>query len=309
MKKAAAATIGFFDGVHRGHLFLVEQLCREASVRGLRPVVITFDRHPRQVLCDSWQPQLLTTLSEKERLLRQTGIDRLVVLHFDEELSRLSASDFMQHVLKEQLGVQMLLTGYDNHFGHRTKGTDEGFDDYVRYGQTMGIDVVEAQPLMLEGQAVSSSRIRRLLTQGEVEQAARCLGRPYELCGEVVEGEQVGRQIGFPTANLQLQSSCLLMPEDGVYAVRVNLMDDDRQRMGVTNIGMRPTFDGHRHTIETHILDFHRSIYRQPMTIRFVARLRSEQHFDSAETLARQMAADVQRAKEILQSQNPSLNS
>ena len=306
---AVAATIGFFDGVHRGHEFLVQQLRERAAAGGWQSMVVTFDRHPRQVLHSDWQPELLCTLHDKELMLRRTGIDHLVVLPFDMQLASLSARDFMQQVLRDRLGVRLLLTGYDNRFGHRTQNSHEGFSDYVRYGSELGIEVVCGQPLLLDGEAISSSRVRRLLSEGRVEDAARCLGRPYELCGEVVHGEQMGRRMGFPTANLQLESGCLLVPRDGVYAVEVVLPNDDQQLTGVTNIGMRPTFDGHCHTIETHILDFRRSIYHQPMTIRFVARLRSEQHFDSADTLARQMTADVRKAKEIIQSQKPSLHS
>ena len=292
-----AATIGFFDGVHRGHEFLVEQLRERAAAGGWESMVVTFDRHPRQVLHDDWQPELLCTLHDKERLLRQTGIDHLVVLPFDLQLAGLSARDFMRQVLSERLGVRLLLTGYDNRFGHRTKDSREGFNDYVRYGSELGMEVVCGQPLMLDGEAVSSSRVRRLLSEGCVEDAARCLGRPYELCGEVVHGEQVGRRMGFPTANLQLESTCLLVPRDGVYAVRATLPSDGSSWMGVTNIGRRPTFDGHRQTIETYILDFDRRIYGEKLRIGFLERLRDEQHFDSAEALAKQMREDVGRVR------------
>ena len=293
-----AATIGFFDGVHLGHEYVVSQLLRHAKERGLVSMVVTFDRHPRQVLHADGQPQQLSTLREKETLLRQTGIDYLVVLPFDDQMANLSAHDFMQHVLLEQLGVELLLTGYDNHFGHRTADSSEGFEDYVRYGQALGIEVVCGQPLILDGQAVSSSRIRRLLSEGKVEAAARCLGRHYGLQGQVVHGEQVGRQIGFPTANLSKTSQ--MIPWRGVYAVEVSLQGSEMPLAGVTNIGMRPTFDGDRQTIETHILDFHREIYDEQITIHFISRLRDEQHFRCADALAGQMAVDVAKAREIL---------
>ena len=322
-----AATIGFFDGVHRGHQFLIEQLQCEARKRGLRSVVITFDRHPRQVLQPWWQPSLLLSLTEKERLLRQTGIDDLVVLHFDEQMAALSAHDFMQQVLRQQLGVRLLLTGYDNRFGHRSKGSIEGFEDYVAYGNELGIEVVKAPPcpaVMIDGTVdgeshtatVSSSLVRRLLSEGRVAEAATCLGRHYALQGTVVHGQQKGRTMGFPTANLQLNDDCQLVPQNGVYAV-VATIDVERATLNVerscasdqresktffamTNIGLRPTFEGHRQTIETHIFGLDADLYGRQLTVEFVERLRSEQPFPSPDALARQMALDAATAQQLL---------
>lgn len=320
-----AATIGFFDGVHRGHQYVVQQLLEQAALRGLQSMVVTFDRHPRQVVQTDWQPLLLSTLEEKERLLAQTGIDVLVILPFDEQLATLSAHDFMQQVLKEQLGVSMLLTGYDNHFGHREQGKTEGFDDYVAYGRELGIDVVCGFGLQLKdfrlqtieerlktsdyrlqntdnGCYVSSSLVRLLLSEGRVEEAACCLGRPYEICGIVAHGEQMGRKIGFPTANITISSNRMI-PKRGVYAVRVLLTSDPStltSYQGMTNIGLRPTFDGHHQTIETNIFDFNGDLYGQSLTIQFMARLRDEQSFENAEALALQMQNDEQQARKIL---------
>ena len=306
-----AATIGFFDGVHRGHQFLIEQLQCEAQKRGLRSVVITFDRHPRQVLCPDWKPRLLTTLQEKGRLLLQTGIDDLVVLHFDEQMAALSAHDFMQQVLRQKLGVRLLLTGYDNRFGHRTAGSNEGFEDYVSYGNVLGIEVVKAPPCpavtlhdTVDGDShaatVSSSLIRRLLSEGRVAEAATCLGRPYALQGTVVHGQQKGRTMGFPTANLQLNDDCQLVPQNGVYAVVATIDVERATFKAMTNIGLRPTFEGHRQTIETHIFDFDADLYGRQLTVEFVERLRSEQPFPSPEALARQMALDAATAQQLL---------
>lgn len=296
-----AATIGFFDGVHRGHQYLMEQLRRLAAERSLLPMVITFDRHPRQVLHGGWQPCLLSTLEEKEALLRQTGIGRLVVLPFDEELAALSARDFMRKVLREQLGVRLLLTGYDNHFGHREKGCAEGFPDYVGYGQELGLEVVCGQPLVVDGTSVSSSLVRQTLGEGRVEEAARLLGRPYALSGTVEHGEQQGRRMGFPTANLHVATPEKLIPAGGVYAVRVQLENDSRSWPAMTNIGQRPTFgEGHLQTIETHLLGFSGDLYGRRITLSFVRRLRDEQHFSSPEALARQMAIDAEQCKNIL---------
>ena len=306
-----AATIGFFDGVHRGHRYVLQQLCLQAQERCLPSMAITFDRHPRQVVDTSWHPLLLTTLDEKIELLRQTDIDLLVLLPFDEQMASLSACDFMRIVLKERLGVSMLLTGYDNRFGHRTADSQEGFDDYVKYGRETGIDVICGEGLHIppltshlspHTSYISSSLIRRLLGEGRVVEAAQCLGRPYSLSGNVVHGFQKGRTMGFPTANISADK-CRLVPADGVYAVRVSLpLSSSRLSplTGITNIGMRPTFDGHQRSIETHILDFEGDLYGRNISIGFVARLRDEQHFESPEELAQQMACDAEAAKRVL---------
>lgn len=296
-----AATIGFFDGVHLGHQFLLGRLCQAARERGMRSMAVTFDRHPRQVLHSDWQPQLLTTLAEKQRLLALTGIDVLVVLPFSEEMAALSARDFMQQVLVRQLGVALLMTGYDNRFGHdRT----ETFADYEGYGRQLGIDVVAAPcyeaPLPL---TPSSSAVRRLLSDGCVEQAAQLLGRPYTLRGTVVHGRQVGRQMGFPTANIEPEESCLLVPRKGVYAVRVGMGNSSERTeaaAGITNIGVRPTFGSGGLSIETHILGDCGDLYGQALTIAFIGRLRSEQAFDTPAELTRQMAIDAEKARQLL---------
>ena len=296
LTERSCATIGFFDGVHRGHRFLIEQLRQLACRRGERSMVVTFERHPRQVICPDWQPQLLTSLEEKESLLAATGIDVMVVLRFDAAMAALSAQAFMSRVLKDRLNVDALLAGYDNRFGH---GRTEGFDDYVGYGKTIGIDVVGAEALMQQESAVSSTRIRRFISEGRVGEAADCLGRRYTLSGNVVHGEQVGRQLGFPTANIVPEDSQKLLPADGVYAVEV-WTDDGRKVAGVMNIGTRPTFNGHSRTLEVHLLDFSGDLYNRRLTVSFAARLRDECTFTSADALQQQMNLDVNNAREIL---------
>ena len=284
-----AATIGFFDGVHQGHRFLINHLKETAKGKGQHTMVITFERHPRQVLHSDWQPQLLTTLNERIALLEQTGIDTLVVLRFDEAMAQLSACEFMQQVLHDDLHVATLLTGYDNRFGH---DRSEGFNDYVRYGRQMGLEVLLGTPYHIDNQNISSSLVRRLLTNGDVAEAARCLGRPYSFSGCVVHGKQIGRQLGFPTANLQVDDACRLIPKAGVYAVSVSIDGDNRQYQGMMNIGTRPTFEGHRQTLEVNIFEFHDDIYGKRVSIDFLNRIRSEQHFSSADELVSQMKQD-----------------
>ena len=291
------ATIGFFDGVHRGHSFLIRQLKELAERLGERSMVITFERHPRQVINPEWQPQLLTTLKEKERLVSEAGVDVMVVLRFDAAMAALSAREFMERVLRERLNVDTLLTGYDNRFGH---GRTEGFEDYVGYGRQTGVDVVRAEALTVAGCAVSSSRIRRLLGQGDVAEAAVCLGRRYELWGKVVHGEQIGRRIGFPTANIEPDDGLKQLPGDGVYAVQACIEGNSEQLPGVMNIGWRPTFEGHRRTLEVHLLDFTGDVYGRRLGVEFVERLRGERQFESAEELTRQMGLDAEAAREGL---------
>ena len=270
----------------------------------MKSMAITFDRHPREVVQKGWQPQLLTTLDEKCALLTKTGVDMLVVLSFDEAMAALTARQFMEEVLSYRLGVELLLTGYDNRFGHDRKET---FTDYVAYGQELGIEVVCAQPLRTNGTAAqitqqtrrggmvertfSSSLVRRLLAEGDVKTAAECLGRHYSIGGHVVHGEHKGHGLGFPTANLLPDEPLKLIPARGAYAVEA-LLPDGTRRHAMTNIGTRPTFHGEQQTLETHIFNFTQDIYDQSLTLAFIARLRDEMTFPSPEALSSQLAKD-----------------
>lgn len=293
--KPLVATIGFFDGVHRGHQFLIKQVCDEAKASGMESAVITFDEHPRKVLHQDYQPRLLSTLEEKLILLSRTGIDNAVVLHFDREMAGLSAHDFMEKVLHDRLNVKKLIIGYDNRFGHNRA---EGFDDYVRMGHEMGIEVIQSQAFSLDGVNVSSSYIRKLIEKGELELANKCLGYPYAIYGKVVSGYQEGRKLGFPTANLDLSGSWQLVPANGVYGVKVRLQDSMQYRRGMMNIGTRPTFNGKNLSIEAYIFDFSGDIYGQTLVAAFIHRIRDEHKFDSAEELAEQMRNDAKIIEE-----------
>lgn len=293
--KPLVATIGFFDGVHRGHQFLIKQVCDEAKASGMESAVITFDEHPRKVLHQDYQPRLLSTLEEKLILLSRTGIDNAVVLHFDREMAGLSAHDFMEKVLHDRLNVKKLIIGYDNRFGHNRA---EGFYDYVRMGHEMGIEVIQSQAFSLDGVNVSSSYIRKLIEKGELELANKCLGYPYAIYGKVVSGYQEGRKLGFPTANLDLSGSGQLVPANGVYGVKVRLQDSMQYRRGMMNIGTRPTFNGKNLSIEAYIFDFSDDIYGQTLVAAFIHRIRDEHKFDSAEELAEQMRNDAKIIEE-----------
>ena len=293
MERQCVATIGFFDGVHRGHQCLVSQVCRLAHEHSCPSLVITFDKHPRQVLQSDYIPQLLSTLTEKKALLNASGIDRLEVLPFTVELSRLTALQFMQQVLRDQLQVKTLVMGYDHRFGC---GGGE-FADYVEWGRQTGIDVVLAHEL--EDVKVSSSRIRRFLAEGDVRQANMLLGYPYALQGVVVSGHQVGRHIGFPTANLKVQEDKLL-PALGVYAVRVRV-EDEATYDGMLCIGHRPTLNnGDELSVEANLFDFSGDLYSKKVKLMLVDRLRDEQSFPSVQALQQQLELDAAHAQKVL---------
>lgn len=291
-----AATIGFFDGVHRGHRYLIDHLCAEAQQRGLQSMVVTFDKHPRQVLQQAWQPQLLTTTDEKAHLLTDAGVDRVAVLPFTREMAALSAREFMQW-MHDQLQVDYLLVGYDHRFGHNREETP---DDYAEYGRAMGMEVALWQPLLLTGKAVSSSLVRRLLAEGKVAEAAEALGRSYQLSGTIGHGRQVGRQLGYPTANLVPDETGKMVPANGVYAVLANIGDETLWCPAMMNIGTCPTFGGSETTLETHVIDYSGDLYNQRLTVRFVAKLRDEMAFSSPEALAMQLKQDRDKALIVL---------
>lgn len=275
-----------FDGVHRGHQFVLQQVVTTARQRGLLPMAITFDRSPRSEL-------VLTPLPEKLSLLKSAGIDRVEVLPFTEELKAMTARQFMQQVLKERFHVKVLLTGYDNRFG---RNREEGFDDYVRYGRELDIDV---QALPPKGD-VSSSLIRRLLLEGRVAEAAEAMGHLYVVRGHVVHGEHVGTGLGYPTANIVAENACQLLPEAGAYAVMVQIGQEATLRPAMMNIGRRPTFDGQQQTQEVHLLHYDGDLYGQQLAVSFVQRLRDEQRFDSMEALQAQLSHDAQQAEKLL---------
>lgn len=296
----SVATIGVFDGVHLGHQLVISKVLEQARQRRLVSTVITFDRSPREVLDPSFRPQLLTTLEEKSDIIASLGVDQLVVLPFTREMASLSAWDFMQQVLSDQLHVKVLFTGYDNRFGH---DRSEGFDDYVHYGVKLGMQVLRGDVELMDGGslAVSSSEIRRLLAdEGRVELMPRYLTRRYVLRGRVMPGEHIGHKIGYPTANLEPEDAGKLIPAAGVYAVWAMLEGEQSPRPAMMNIGMRPTFDGHRQTLEVNILGFDGNLYGQTVQVTFVERLRDERKFDSPEALAAQLERDRDRVNEIL---------
>ena len=289
------ATIGFFDGVHLGHRFLIDEVKAAAAQRGLPSAVITFPTHPRSVLQQAYQPRLLNSFADKLRLLATTGVDYCIVLDFTEALSQLSAEAFLR-ILATQWRVKGLMIGYDHRFGHDRR---DGFEQYVEYGQRWGIEILKAAAFDAGHTAVSSSEIRRLVQEGKVERAAQLLTYAYHISGRIVSGYKVVRTLGFPTANIQPDDPMQLLPGIGVYAVWVEVAG--QRYKGMLYIGSRPTLDnGTQLSIEVHILHFSGDIYNDPIRVSFAHFVRGDEKFDSLEALKAQLMSDREVVDQLL---------
>ena len=295
MRKVAVVTTGFFDGVHLGHRHVLETVVSSARERGEEAVVVTFWPHPRTVLQqDARDFRLLSSLEEKKALLLRSGIDRVEVIPFTRTFAALTAAEYLS-LLRDRFGASVVVMGYDNRIGSDRK-TAASLVPGVVTPEIVPAGAIAAgstavTPDNVPAGAISSTRIRKLLEEGKVEDACQMLGYRYGLYGVVVAGNRVGRTIGFPTANMQLYEPLKLVPENGVYAVEVDVLG--RQYRGMCNIGLRPTVGGGGRTIETHILDFNEDIYGLPMGIRFVRRIRDEIRFPSLEALRLQLVQDA----------------
>lgn len=285
------ATVGFFDGLHIGHRFLIDELKAVATSQNKKSVVVTFSAHPRKVLHSDFQPQLITTLSEKLVQLETTSIDTCIVLDFTIEMAKLSAYEFLKTILFEQFNVQTLLVGHDHRFGHNRT---DGINEYQQYGNQLGLEVIEAKCYSTEtDHDISSSIIRSALKNGNIELANRLLTYEYSFMGKVINGFKVGHKIGFPTANIEPEDHEKLIPAIGVYAVRVRW--NNRYYKGMMNIGNRPTMDnGENISIEVHIIDFDTDIYDETVEIDFIRKIRDEKKFNSIEELVEQLHKDKQ---------------
>ena len=283
------ATIGFFDGIHSGHKYLINNLKQEAEKQQLKSAIITFNTHPRKIINPEFKPELLNTPAEKISNLINTGIDLCVVLDFDTNMSKLSAYEFLKNILKEQFKVQTLLIGYDHRFGHNRS---DDFNEYQKYGNEIGINVIKANRYATkEDEKISSTKIREALINGNIQQANRQLSYPYLLKGTVVEGHKMGRKIGFPTANIAVENPNKIIPSKGVYGVRVFI--NNQVHKGMLNIGNRPTMNnGNNVTIEVNILNFNTEIYGETITVEFIEKIREEKKFENIEKLMEQISQD-----------------
>lgn len=291
------ATVGFFDGVHIGHQHLIRQVQSEAKRLGLPSAVITFPVHPRKVLQQDYQPKLLCGFKEKLHQLSTTQVDYIIVLPFTIELSQLSAETFIHRVLKERLNVHTLFVGHDHRFGHNREA---GFSEYCTYGKSVEMNVIQATELKYnEREDVSSSQIRRLLAEGNVVKANALLSYTYQLSGKIVEGYQVGRTIGFPTANIQSWEKYKVIPHLGVYAVHVHTREN--RYKGMLYIGTRPTLHNHSHiSVEVNIFDFEGDLYNQSITVDFIEYVRPDEKFTSMDELVKQIRQDKEKVIHLL---------
>lgn len=288
---ASAVTIGFFDGVHRGHVALLHKLTKEAHKRSLASVVVTFAIHPREGLHANYVPKLLTTHAERMQLLEQQGVDICVLLKIDHKMFEMSSGSFMHHVLFEKLNTKYLLVGHDHHFGC---DRENGYVHYKECGDKYGIEVEQANPFPGNGLNISSSLIRKALEEGNINQASEWLGYRFYIEGTIVQGHKIGRSIGFPTANIAINDVRKLIPHEGVYAVDVELEGEKEILHGMLNIGIRPTFVTVTvaKSIEVNIFDFNHDIYQKKIKVFFLDYLRSEIKFDSPEKLTAQLNDD-----------------
>ncbi len=289
--RGAAITVGTFDGVHRGHWAVLQRLCEVAHEDGLHSVLVTFDPHPLKIVRPELAPRLLTTPNEKKEILSLSGIDYAVFLSFTRSLSLYLPEEFVQEVLLERFRLERLVVGYDHGFGRGRSGDAETMR---RVGAQLGFDVEVLGPALMNDETISSSRIRSALQAGDVERAARGLGRPYSLTGIVVHGEGRGRTLGFATANVAVGHGDKLLPRDGIYAV--SAASRSHQGPGLLHLGPRPTFRGSPPSIELHLLDFDGDLYGELVQVAFLGRLRDIQPFASASQLVEQMRQDRQAA-------------
>ncbi len=286
-------TVGSFDGVHRGHVAVLDEIARRAGERDLHSVLVTFDRHPLTVVRPEVAPGLLTTPDEKKEILSQSGLDYVAFLPFTRTLSRYGPEEFVAQVLKRRFRVSELVIGYDHGFGHGRAGDIRLLR---RLGRRWDFDVDVVPAVASGGSPVSSTRIRAAVADGQVEQAARDLGRPYSFRGPVVTGLGRGRDLGFPTANIEPPVGRKLLPKQGIYAVRASLRTEIRS--GLLHLGPRPTFAGSPPSIELYILDFDEDIYGERVRVDFLRRLRDVRPFATAAELVEQMKLDREMARD-----------
>lgn len=290
-------TLGTYDGVHLGHQQIIRTMVAEAKSEGKEAVLLTFHPHPRMVLYpDSHTVRLIDTVEEKLKKLEKLGLDTVILYPFTSKFSRLTAVEFVRDVLVGQIGVKHVLVGHDHHFGKNREGN---FQQLLEMGSLYGFTVEEIKAVEIDGITISSTKIRNALAEGDMRTVAHFLGVPYQLSGTVIHGNKLGRTIGFPTANIEMDEATKMLPAIGVYAVQIEL--NGRKLDGVMNIGRKPTVQQtEKISIEVFIFDFSEDIYGETLTVSFYDRLRGEQQFGSIEALKEQLGKDEQQARTIL---------
>ncbi len=294
--KNPIVTTGTFDGVHLGHQKIIKRLKDLAKEETGETVLLTFYPHPRMVLFpDDNELQLINTQAEKIELLEHYGIDHLIIYPFTKEFSRLSSVEFVRNILVNTIKTKRLVIGYNHHFGRNREGS---FEHLKEYGPLYGFEVEEIPAKDIDSIEISSTKIRNALLSGDVTTANTYLGHDFSISGKVIQGKQLGRTIGYPTANIQLQDKYKIVPADGVYAVKVK--HNDKLYNGMLNIGNNPTIEGKGRSIEVNIFNFNMDIYNQDATIYFIERLRNEIKFNGLDELTKQLALDKINSERIL---------
>lgn len=289
-------TQGTFDGVHYGHQQILKRVVSQAKAMDGESVLLTFFPHPRLVLYpDDNDLKLLNSLEERIELVEKLGVDHMVILPFTKEFAKLSPEEFVREILVNKLRVKKLIIGYDHRFGKNRRGS---FKDMLRFSKLFGFSLEEITAQEIADCTVSSTKIRKALLDGDVNEANALIGRPYTLKGEVMHGSKKGKELGYPTANIHVEAQYKLIPSNGVYAVKI--YHDDREYTGMLNIGDNPTFADKNWSIEVHIFEFDKNIYNQTVEIAFIQRMRDEMKFSSVDELIQQMKEDEVNAKEIL---------
>lgn len=293
--KKTILTLGTFDGLHIGHKKILERITQNTQNGKYESLVLTFFPHPRMVLQDKSEIKLLNTISEKIKLLEQSGIENLVIHSFNENFSKLTAEEFVHSILVNQFHIHKIIIGYDHRFG---RNRTANIDDLIAFGAQYGFEVEQISAQEIQDVSVSSTKIRTALEEGNIDLANEYLGYPYFFTGEVIKGKQLGRTIGFPTANIKIEEDYKLIPKKGVYVIKSII--DQKEVFGMMNIGFNPTFDGEKKTIEVHFFDFDLDIYAKKITISVLEYLREEQKFGSVDLLKEQLKKDKKRAIEFV---------
>jgi len=288
-------TIGTFDGVHIGHLAILNRLIKTAKKENLESVVLTFFPHPRMVLQKDAKIKLINTIEERKKLLEKTGLNQLIINPFTKEFSRLTALEFVRDILVNQLHLKKIIIGYDHRFGRNRLATVE---DLKEFGKTYDFEVIEISAQQLEEVSVSSTKIRKALEEGNIETANKYLGYSFMLSGTIVKGRGIGKTLDFPTANLHIEEEYKLIPKEGVYIVQSEISGN--KIYGITNIGTNPTVGGIQQTIETYFLDYNENLYHQPIQLEFLTRIRDEKTFKSVEDLKKAIREDENFARNYL---------
>ncbi|MBF7091010.1 bifunctional riboflavin kinase/FAD synthetase [Flavobacterium sp. ALJ2] len=285
--KKTILTLGTFDGVHIGHKKILEKITQNTQEGKYESLVLTFFPHPRMVLQEKSEIKLLNTIAEKTKLLENTGIENLVIHPFNESFSRLTAEDFVSSILVDQFHIQKIIIGHDHRFG-RNRTAD--INDLIAFGEQYGFEVEQISAQEIKDVSVSSTKIRNALTEGDMNLANEYLGYDYFLTGTVIKGKQLGRSIGFPTANLKIEEEYKLIPKNGVYIVRSTI--NEKLIYGMMNIGFNPTVGGQNQSIEIHFLNFDEDIYDLEISVSLLQYIREEQKFDSVTLLKEQLEKD-----------------